>query len=485
MSTKTRLRFARHRFNSARSALLKKRIFDHSRALSEQLNFTQLLPYFSTPGYQFLNNEELNKLDKLPTDRLKANKLLVILRAKPRYAIRKFLACVFDEDEHSGHEDLSKLFQSVLPPEEVKKIRKLMRKPITRTNYCNCCNRRSKSTLVASHRSMAVVQYDGPRPELPMTLVQYEGCLVMKSYDKLDRKLWDHFSNGKYDDLAVVTQRIDASTKAPIDIKIIGRWFESLILMHRDGNYKKCLRDILIPALGMCSESKVQNRNILEGRICQRMAQVYLVMGKKEKATKYFDRAKGLLQFVARGYEKVNMFCREAKIMCATRPERRKEIEEMFCKALGNVSEDDSFALASIPSIILSKAAFHLRISFGSKPSTSDVEKVLLPVVSADDKNKARDVLKRLPISNVLLTMRKCEYKLLDGELMRLDGKTVAAIQIFEEVICESEAAKLDNIVSSAKHRLQVIKAEKEWDESIEEILEGTCCVDATVSKDT
>ena len=420
-----------------------------------------------------MNNEELNRLDdrELPTDRLKANKLLVILRSKHWHAIRKFLACVFDEDEHSGHEDLSRLFQSVLPPEEVKIIKKLMRKP-ARINYsaCSCCN---KSTSVTSYRSRAIVQHDGPRPELPMTLVQYEGCLVMKKYEKLDRTLWGHFSNGRYDDLARLTLRINANTKVPIDIKIIGRWFESLILMHRDGNYKKCLRDILKPALGMCVESKVQNRNILEGRICQRMAQVYLVMGKKEKATEYFDRAKGLLQFVARGYEKVNMFCREAKVMCATMPEKRKEIEEMFSKALGNVSEDDCFALASIPSIILSKAAFHLKISFGSKPNTSDVEKVLLPKPSADDINKARDVLKRLPKSNVLLTMRKCEYKLLDGELMRLDDKTDAAIQIFEEVICESETAKLNNIVASAKHRLQVIKAEKEWDESMEEILEG------------
>ena len=470
MST-TRPRLARHHFSSALRTLRNK-IFYHSRALSEQLNFTQLLPYFSTPGYQFLNNEELNKLDELRTDKLKANKLLVILKSKPWYAIRRFLACVFDEDEHSGHEDLSRLFQSVLPPEEVKKIKKLMRKPIARRNYCNCCNRGCRSTSVTSHRRMVVVQHDGPRPELPMTLVQYEGCLVMKSYEKLDRTLWDHFSNGRYDDLATLTWRIDASAKAPTDIKIIGRWFESLILMHRDGNYKKCLRDILKPALGMCSGSKVQNRNILEGRICQRMAQVYLVMGKKEKATKYFDRAKGLLQFVARGYEKVNMFCREAKVMYATMPEKRKEIEEMFGMALGSVSEDDSFALASIPSITLSKAAFHLRISFGSKPSTSDIEKVLLPRPSADDVNKARDVLKRLPISNVLLTMRKCEYKLLDGELKRLDGETVAAIQTFEEVICESETAKLNNIVASAKHRLHVIKTEREWDESMKEILD-------------
>ena len=472
MSTARPKRLARRHLNSVRKKrFLKKRVFDHSRALSEQLNFTQLWPYFSTPRYQFLSNEELNKLDELPTDRLKANKLLGILRSKPWRAIRKFLACVFEEDEHSGHEDLSKLFRSVLPPEEVEEIKQLTRKQIARVNYGNR-RRITKGTSVTSYRSMALVRCDGSKPELPITLLQYEGCLVREKYNKLDRRLWDHFSNGKYDDLAMLTKRISASIKLHIDVKIVGRWFESLILMHRDGNYKTCLREILKPALNMCTESEVQNRNILEGRICQRMAQVYLVMGKKEKATKYFNRAKGLLQFVARGYEKVNMFCREAKIMCATMPEKRKEIEEMFCMALGNVSEDDSFALASIPSIILSKAAFHLRISFGSKPSSSDVEKVLLPTVSTSDKDKARNVLKCLPTKNVLLTMRKCEYKLLHGELMRLDGETDTAIQTFEEVIRESKTAKLNNIIACAEHRIQVMKAEREWDESIEEILE-------------
>ena len=304
-----------------------------------------------------------------------------------------------------------------------------------------------------------------------MTLIQYEGCLVSKSYNELDRKLWGHFSNGRYDELAVLTKRISINTKAPIDIKIIGMWFQSLISMHRDGNYESCLHDILQPALAMCLQSNVQNQNVLEGRICQRMAQIYLVMGRKEQAVAYLDRAKGLLQFVARGYEKVNMFCREAKIMCATMPEQRKETEEMFCKALESVSEDDSFALASIPSIILSKAAFHLKISFGSKPSNRDIKKVLLPRVSSEDISKAKNILNHLPSSNVLLAMRKCEHKLLHGELMRLNDETDSAIQTFEEVVCESKAAKLDNLVANAEHRLEVMQMERETEESIQEIL--------------
>lgn len=468
--SRARLGVVKHHSDGALfSALLKKRIFCYSRELSEQLNFTQLLPLFLTPKYKFLSCEELEQLDEQRTDQQKANKLLVILQTKPWRAIRRFLACVFDEDEHSGHEDLSRLFQSVLPPEEIKKVKRLIRKPTARTYHCVRYGERSISVSSVSQRGVIP---DGPRPELPMALIQYEGCLVRQSYIKLDQQLWDHFGNGRYDELETLTQRINASVKAPVDVKIIGRWFQALISMHRDGNYETCLNDILQPALDMCSEPSVQNRNILEGRICQRMAQASLVRGRKEEAMKYFDRAKELLQFVARGYEKVNMFCREAKIMCATTPERRKEIEEMFCKALENVSDDDSFALASTPSIILSKAAFHLRISFGSKPSTSDIEKSLLRQVSSEDIQKARDTLKSLPSSQVLLTMRKCELKLLDGELKRLEGEPDAAIQIFQEVICESESAKLGNIVANAQHRLNVIEKEAEWDDSIEEILE-------------
>ena len=469
MST-ARLRFAKHHNNGA---LLKRTIFDHSKALSEQLNFTQLVPNFLTPKYNFLSKEELKQLNKLPTDKQKANELLVILKTTRRSSrqLRKFLACVFDEGEHAGHEDLSKLFQSVLPPEEVEKIRDLMRKPRGKPVRTQLSGEKSVHVMPKPQSSMTVA--DGSRPELPMTLIQYEGCLVMESYCKLDRKLWDNFSNGNYDDLETLTQRIDASAKAPIDIKIIGKWFQSLISMHRDGSYETCLNDLLQPALDMCSGPKVQNRNILEGRICQRMAQVFLVMGRKQEAMAYFDRANGLLQFVARGYDKVNMFCRQAKIMCATMPERRKEIEDMFCKTLENVKDDDSFALASKPSIILSMAAFHLRISFGSKPSEGDIEKSLLPKVCSEDVGKARGVLNRLPSEQVLLTMRKCEYKLLNGELLRLEGETHKAIETFEEVICESKAAKLDNIVANAQHRRDVIEKEEEWDQSIEEILEG------------
>ena len=454
---------AKHRTDEA---LLKEALFAYSKRLREQLNFTQLQAHFLIPKYKFLSDEELKQLNELPTDRQKANTLLVILQTEKSWdEIRNFLACVFDEDEHSGHTDLSQLLQSKLPAEEVTEIKQLIESP-----YSHRYSERSVSICKMSQSDMMT---DGPRPELPMTLIQYRGCLVRKKYDKLDRRLWDDFSNGRYDELEVLVQRINTSTMAPIDVKIIGRWFQSLISMHRDGSYETSL-NILQPALAMCSEPTVQNRNILEGRICQRMAQVCLVMGKKEEAMKYFDRAKELLQFVARGYEKVNMFCREAKIMCATTPEKRKEIEEMFCKALENISEDDSFALASTPSIVISKAAFHLGISFGSKPSNSDVEKSLLPMVSLEDERKARDTLKRLPISNVLLTMRKCEYKLLDGELKRCEGDTHAAIQIFKEVVCESEAAKLDNIVANAQHRLDVMDKEREWDNCIDEILEGS-----------
>ena len=461
---------AYERLNEGDQSFLQWVVFDHSRLISTQLNFTQLWPHFVTPKYNFLTDEELKQLEELKTNQQKANKLLFLLRAKPICAFRKFVACLVKEDEHLGHEDLSRrLLRSALSlaPIEVKKIKQLVDKK-HRFEWL-ITDSRKLSPIRATSTAVAVT-YSVSGPELPMTLIDYRGCLSMSKYDKLDRRLWEYFSNGKYDDLGKLTQRLAMNDKAPIDLKIIGKWFEALILMHRDGLYEKCLENVLQPALEMCSQPEVQNQNILEGRIYQRMAQVCLVMGEKGKAGVYLEKAEGLLQFVGRGYDRANMFCRRAKILCATSG-NREEIEQAFSEALDNVSEDDSFMLASKPSICLSKAAFHLKISFGSKPNTSDTQKLLCPKVAEEDIMKARATLQELPSHMILLHMRKCERKLLDGELMRLEGQTDLAIQKFNEVL--EEGAKLNNIVAIAQHRLDVIQSETDIDCCIDEVLEG------------
>ena len=455
---------------------LQRIVFDHSWYISTQLNYTQLLPYFLIPKYNFLSNEELQQLNELRTDQQKANKLLLLLRAKPISAFRKFVACLVEENEHLGHEDLSRRLLCATPPlalTVVKKIKQLVSKK-DRMEWLmkNQDSPRPFIQAAGSTSSINAIATCGkPGPEPPMSLIEYRGCLTRKKYDKLDRRLWDYFSNGWYDDLDKLTRQLADNHKAPIDLRIIGKWFEALIVMHRDGSYETCLKNVLQPALEMCSQPEVQNQNILEGRINQRMAQVCLMMGRKKEAEFYLEKAEGLLQHVARGYDRVNMFCRRAKILCAT-SDNREEIEEAFNKALDNVMQDDSFALASYPSICLSKAAFHLKISFGSKPTTSDTQKLLCPDVSQKDIIKARKTLQDLPSQMILLHMRKCERKLLDGELCRLDGKPDLAIQIFTDVIKES-TAKLGNIAAIALHRLGIIQSEISTDSFIDEVLEG------------
>jgi len=449
---------------------LRKIVFDHSRHISTQLNYTQLWPYLLTPKYNFLNDKELQQLDELHTNQQKANKLLLFLRAKPISAFRKFIACVVEENEHLGHEDLSRRLLCTTPPLApivVKKIKQLVSKK-DRMEWLMKLNEDSSRPFMQarSTSTISITASCKPGPELPMRLIEYRGCLTRSKYDKLDRRLWDYFSNGWYDDLDKLMRRLTENRQAPIDLRVVGKWFEALIVMHRDGSYKACL-EILQPILEMCSEPEVQNQNILEGRIYQRMAQICLTMGSKKEAELYFEKAEGLLQFVAHGYDRANMFCRRAKILCAT-SENREEIEGAFDKALDNVTQDDSFALASYPSICLSKAAFHLRISFGSKPTTSDTKKLLCPDVSQEDIMKARKTLQDLPSQMILLHMRKCERKLLEGELYRLDGKPDLAIQIFTEVVQES--SKLGNITAIAQHRLDVIQSEINVDN---EVLEG------------
>ena len=87
------------------------------------------------------------------------------------------------------------------------------------------------------------------------------------------------------------------------------------------------------------------------------------------------------------------MFCREAKVLSATlsaEPDRWTDIEKVYERALCTLEKDDPYFLASFPSVILSKAAFHLHFAFGSKaPESTDP-----PAVSTEDIQKARETLK-------------------------------------------------------------------------------------------
>ena len=180
------------------------------------------------------------------------------------------------------------------------------------------------------------------------------------------------------------------------------------------------------------------------------MAQIYLMMQDQIKATRYFKKAKDELQFVGRGYDKTNMYCRKAKVLSATEPHRRDDIEKVYEKALTTLQKDDPYFLASYPSVTLSKAAFHLHVAFGSKPcDTSDP-----PAVSTNDIAKARETLKDFKEDeHILIDMRRNEYDFLQAELCRLEGKSEEAKRGFNE-ITRTGASIVKNVFSLATHRL-------------------------------
>lgn len=116
--------------------------------------------------------------------------------------------------------------------------------------------------------------------------------------------------------------------------------------------------------------------------------------GKKHVGATHFKMAKEQLQFVGRGYDKTNMYCREAKMLSVTETHRRAD---MYQDALGTLEMDDPYFLASYPSMTLSKAAFHLHFAFGSKLTLKDD----LPTVSAEDIQKARETLSGFNEENI------------------------------------------------------------------------------------
>ena len=142
-------------------------------------------------------------------------------------------------------------------------------------------------------------------PQRPPSFISLIGHLKGKGFDKLDRKLWNYFSTGDYDNLTILVERLQ--TRTVIDYQIIGMWFKSLVMMHRDRNYQDCLMNVLFPALELCNNEKAENSTILRGRVLQRIAQVFLVAGNKTEAKIHFQQAEQELQFVGKCYETVNM----------------------------------------------------------------------------------------------------------------------------------------------------------------------------------
>jgi len=416
-----------------------------SKQIRKYLNVPEILKLVTIPELNFLKDEECCFL---LTERLspaqQSSRLLHYLRmregSRREENFRIFMACVNQtQADDRGHNDLSKMFQSKLSKEEwdrVKKIEADSETPLP-SPYTTPPNSPLVETLEIALS-----------PERPMALITLQGSLVEETFSNLNYELWLSFSKGNYDNLqSLIVHMKNNCGDFDADCKVVALWFESLILMHRQKDYDGALEklDDAFELTGTCV-----NEGILTGRILQRKAQVYLMMGKKRNGLKLFKMAKEYLQFVGRGYDKTNMYCREAKMLSATEPHKRDDIDNIYQDALCTLEKNDPYFLASYPSVTLSKAAFHLHLAFGSKPAAKEE----LPELAASDIQKAKETLSGfIEEEHILIDMRRHEYDLIQAELCRVEGKGKEARGRFTRL--KRTAGKVGNIAAIAEHRLR------------------------------
>ena len=412
--------------------------------LKQCLNYDTLLPALIHPSVSFLSREEFQLINQPQlTNGQKVNRLLDILfrPSTPLPIYRKFLVCLQMAKEHEGHNYLWwRIWRHPkLPANEVELIKDLC----TQVHY-DCSD----------------------LPKLP-PLLELQGDLVTEKFKKIEEILWDHFRKGEYFKLKEITSRLIVGPSQ--EWKIVGLWFNAYncVFIHECKEHKYCIPNILEPALELCKDPVVLNRNILEARICLRIAKVYLYTGYPSKALPYTERAHDLL-CLTRGYDSANLALHEAQAMSATAPERCDEIEDLFLFALQNMDEPNY--ISSKPAVHLSLAASYLNISFGSSPKVESI-----PMPTKDNIKKARLQLEALDKLGLFLpSMRQCEKQIILAELKRLDGKLPDALKLFEEAKNDSDAVKLVNLVSTAEHRCQLIKKEQEKNSFLEELLMTT-----------
>lgn len=433
-------------------------VLRRNKELLNNLNMDEVLNAMVNPDLTFLLPEETEKLQILEehSQRSEKNIRIMLNFIKHRQeqearddACRKLVACIIQSKNHRGHEELNKIFHFKLPPEEWMHIQCLL--SVVDDSPMPSPYRTPQPPKTPSLTSEIVHKLN---PERPVAFIQLQGQLGERDgFETIERDLWHSFSIGDYcklDDTVKGVQS-DRTFKVEVDCQIVAKWFNSLIIMHRDGDYTMAIKELL-DALVMCTKENCINVTILEGRIQQRIAQNYLMLGRKDEAMSHFALAKDRLQMVGRGYDKANMFCREAKIMSALEPEKRDEIEDTYDRALSVLEKDDAYFLASFPSITMSKAGFYLRVSFGSKASREES----LPDVFPSDIAKAEQTLNTInEHEHIHLEMRQFEYNFLRAELCRLQGRMRESREMFTVLLDTPGSSKVSNILSLARQRLQ------------------------------
>ena len=428
------------------SKSVKKLVLSHARQIYNYVKVDELIPELVNPELSFVTQKELEKLHKINGDLRKVRELLLILNKKGSLAACKFVACLTLEPEHSGHQELAEELMRSLPQNEREKIKNII----------------SKATFITAKACQV---------EKPIPHVELQGYLKGNHFDKLNCRLWSYLQEGQYESFYKLTTQM-RQTPTIVEYQIIGLWFESVAYIHNDNDHEKCISSLLKPALELCKDPQVTNKTILEGRLYQRLSQVSLIIGKRHEAIDYFHMAESRLQFVSRGYDRVQLLLRTAKILSATSHCNKERTEMLYASALDCISVDDPFAFSCCPSLYLSKAAHHLGIAFGSKPSPIDEPPT---TISPDNIRKANEALNALSRRNFQpISIRQCEQDLVKAELLRHEGTICGALEAFEDVKQKSIQKGLDNLVSIAEHRIKFLKQEKLKADVIDKLLKDS-----------
>ena len=410
------------------STNIKEIVLSLSPEICRYVSVKALIAHFCIPEHSFISDYQLKYLSDLPTEENAAEELLLILDREKQPSFYKFVACLCNELEHSGHREIVEcLIETIQATEKMEAPRLLVH-------------------------------------------IELQGDIVSKEFAKIDQKFWMTFENKEYGELIKQTQEILLDSTASTDRKIVASCFEAVARVHQGklaGNFRIAITQLLLPALKLCEKS--ENGIILQGRVCQRLAQIYLQMKRPALAEHYFGIAKWYLFFAGRGFDKCKMLCREAKLLAVSAPEKRTEIEGLFDAALDNISGDEPYAKTCKESVLLSKAALCLNISFGTARNN-----FICKQVTPDDFSKARKILSSFEKERVKGNMRECEFKLLTAELLRLEAELLRqaegnvdqecmlsfmeeAVTGFRELINRKTKKLNRNIVDIARHRCHIL----------------------------
>ena len=400
-------------------------IFKMGSSFVELINFNSLQSHLWHPHLRFLTRSEIKRVSKMTAPSTAARELmqLVFERMKDARKLRQFVACLMIEQTHLGHGELVKQLECTVPQYELTRIARMVR---------NITGRAVK----------------------PVPYTFLSGYLTSEQFRNLDSTLWKCYHDGQFDKLREIADAelscVDNASNH--DLQIYCCLFKATACVQGSSSERAfggALLD-LGKAYDMCEES--DNRMVLEGRVKQRLAQVYLYHGLKRQAKEYLEQAEQSIVLVGVPFDRSKFYLRRAKVLAVQQPNARHEIEQLYGLAMSTLDPDDTDSYAvCMPSVGLAKAAFHLNIAFSSNPIEP------LPEVSDDELMKAKEVaveLYKLPLEYSAMPRRRCEYRLVLGEIYRLEGNIDLAMETLGDAVTMSKNMEYTTVCSHATARL-------------------------------